>query len=97
MNPIYNTMVKWAERAQKGKHIDIQGNKCVQNITTPKRNTTQALRHEHDPPGEVGLEERPRSRARVLEPPRPDPGLRPKDRGRMGNNVRYKIGNLGTC
>ena len=45
----------------------------------------QALRHEHDPPGEVALEERPRSRARVLEP---DPGLKPKDRGRMGNNVR---------
>ena len=51
---------------------------------------SQALRHEHDLPGEVALEERPRSRARVLEPPRPDPGLKPKDRGRMGNNVRIE-------
>ena len=53
-------------------------------------NSNQALRHEHDLPGEVALEERPRSRARVLEPPRPDPGLKPKDRGRMGNNVRIE-------
>merc|ERR1719266_2528076 len=56
--------------------------------------TLEALRHEHDLPGEVGLEERPRSRARVLEPPRPDPGLRPKDRGRMGNNDVSKKANL---
>ena len=46
---------------------------------------TQALRHEHD---DVVLEERPHSRARVLEPPRPDPGLKPKDRGRVGTHVR---------
>ena len=45
----------------------------------------QALRHEHD---DVVLEERPHSRARVLEPPRPDPGLKPKDRGRVGSHVR---------
>merc|ERR1719266_2736918 len=56
--------------------------------------TLEALRHEHDLPGEVGLEERPRSRARVLEPPRPDPGLKPKDRGRMGNNDVSKKANL---
>merc|ERR1719458_176681 len=56
--------------------------------------TLEALRHEHDPPGEIGLEERPRSRARVLEPPRPDPGLKPKDRGRMGNNDVSKKANL---
>ena len=46
---------------------------------------TQALRHEND---DVVLEERPHSRARVLEPPRPDPGLKPKDRGRVGTHVR---------
>merc|ERR1719234_2300561 len=53
--------------------------------------TLEALRHENDHPGEVTLEERPRSRARILEP---DPGLKPKDRGRMGNNDVSKKANL---
>jgi len=53
--------------------------------------TLEALRHEHDHPGEVTLEDRPRSRARILEP---DPGLKPKDRGRMGNNDVSKKANL---
>merc|ERR1719400_2214101 len=53
--------------------------------------TLEALRHEHD---DVVLEERPHSRARVLEPPRPDPGLKPKDRGRVGSHDVSKKANL---
>jgi len=53
--------------------------------------TLEALRHEHD---DVVLEERPHSRARVLEPPRPDPGLKPKDRGRVGTHDVSKKANL---
>merc|ERR1719206_1315317 len=53
--------------------------------------TLEALRHEND---DVVLEERPHSRARVLEPPRPDPGLKPKDRGRVGTHDVSKKANL---
>ena len=51
MNPLDNVMVK---KEQKKKTLFI---KCIENSSTPKWNTTQALRHEHDPLGEVGLEE----------------------------------------
>ena len=76
-----------------GKDLKVGGNvtalgKYSLRATKAKRSKgldLQALRHEHD---DVVLEERPHSRARVLEPPRPDPGLKPKDRGRVGGHVR---------